>query len=146
MGGARRRARGRGVAAVQAGVDVGEGCEGGRAAGGDRDAAGDGEARRGEVKRHGHMSPHVSLMMLIPLAYLVGSVPFGLIVGLAKGVDPRKGGSGNIGATNVARLLGKKFFFLVFTLDMGKSLVPMLIASAVAHGLPEAQRDWRIYL
>ena len=92
------------------------------------------------------MSPQVSLLLLIPLAYLVGSIPFGLIVGLAKGVDPRKGGSGNIGATNVARLLGKKFFFLVFTLDMCKSLVPMLIASAIAHRIPEGQRDWRIYL
>jgi glycerol-3-phosphate acyltransferase PlsY len=92
------------------------------------------------------MSPQLSLLILIPLAYLVGSIPFGLIVGLAKGVDPRKGGSGNIGATNVARLLGKRWFFVVFTLDMCKSLVPMLIASAVAHGVPEAQRDWTIYL
>jgi glycerol-3-phosphate acyltransferase PlsY len=92
------------------------------------------------------MSPHVSLLILIPLAYLVGSVPFGLIVGLAKGVDPRKGGSGNIGATNVARLLGKKWFFVVFTLDLCKSLVPMLIASAIAHRVPDAQRDWTVYL
>ena len=92
------------------------------------------------------MSPQVSLLILIPLAYLVGSIPFGLIVGLAKGVDPRKAGSGNIGATNVARLLGKRWFFVVFTLDMCKSLVPMLIASAIAHRVPEPQRDWTVYL
>jgi glycerol-3-phosphate acyltransferase PlsY len=92
------------------------------------------------------MSPEARLMILIPLAYLVGSIPFGLIVGLAKGVDPRKGGSGNIGATNVARLLGKKWFFVVFTLDMCKSLIPMLIASAIAHRIPEPQRGWQIYL
>ena len=92
------------------------------------------------------MSPEVSLLILIPIAYLVGSIPFGLIVGLAKGVDPRKGGSGNIGATNVARLLGKKWFFVVFTLDMCKSLVPMLIGSAIAHRVPEVQRDRTIYL
>jgi glycerol-3-phosphate acyltransferase PlsY len=92
------------------------------------------------------MTPEVQLMILIPIAYLVGSIPFGLIVGLAKGVDPRKGGSGNIGATNVARLLGKKWFFVVFTLDMCKSLVPMLIASAIAHDIPEAERGWAIYL
>jgi glycerol-3-phosphate acyltransferase PlsY len=92
------------------------------------------------------MSPELSFLILIPVAYLVGSIPFGLIVGLAKGVDPRKGGSGNIGATNVARLLGKKWFFVVFTLDMCKSLVPMLIASAIAHRIPEAQRGWQIYL
>ena len=92
------------------------------------------------------MSPQLSLLILIPIAYLVGSIPFGLIVGLAKGVDPRKGGSGNIGATNVARLLGKRWFFVVFTLDMFKSLVPMLIASAIAHRVPEAQRQWTMYL
>jgi glycerol-3-phosphate acyltransferase PlsY len=86
------------------------------------------------------------LLVLIPIAYLVGSIPFGLIVGLAKGVDPRTAGSGNIGATNVARLLGKKWFFVVFFLDMGKSLVPMLIASAIVHRIPEAERDWTVYL
>lgn len=98
---------------------------------------------RGKTVR---MSPQAALLILIPLAYLVGSIPFGLIVGLAKGVDPRTGGSGNIGATNVARLLGKKWFFVVFTLDMCKSLIPMLVASAIAHRVPEAQRQWAIYL
>ena len=63
------------------------------------------------------MSP-AWLLALIPIGYLVGSIPFGLIVGVAKGVDPRTAGSGNIGATNVARLLGKKWFFVVFFLDM----------------------------
>ena len=92
------------------------------------------------------MSPHSALLLLIPLAYVVGSIPFGLIVGLTKGVDPRTGGSGNIGATNVARLLGKKWFFVVFTLDMCKSLFPMLIASAVARGVPDERRDATIYL
>ena len=92
------------------------------------------------------MSPQIALLILIPLGYLVGSIPFGLIVGLAKGVDPRTGGSGNIGATNVARLLGKKWFFVVFFLDLGKSLVPMLVASAIAHRIPDEQRDWQVYL
>ena len=86
------------------------------------------------------------LTLLIPLAYLIGSIPFGLIVGLAKGVDPRKAGSGNIGATNVARLLGRKFFWLVFFLDLLKSLIPVAIASVLAHRIPSEQRDWRIYL
>jgi glycerol-3-phosphate acyltransferase PlsY len=87
-----------------------------------------------------------TLPILIPVAYLVGSIPFGLIVGLAKGVDPRKAGSGNIGATNVARLLGKKWFFVVFFLDMLKSLIPVAAASVLVHRLPEAQRDWRVHL
>src|SRR5829696_6293647 len=92
------------------------------------------------------MSPAQTLLILIPIGYLVGSVPFGLIIGLSRGVDPRKAGSGNIGATNVARLLGKRFFFLVFTLDLCKSLVPMLIASGVAHRIPAEQRDAPLYL
>src|SRR6476660_2083845 len=74
-----------------------------------------------------------TLLILIPIAYLVGSIPFGLIVGLAKGVDPRKAGSGNIGATNVARLLGGKYFALVFTLDLLKSLLPMLAGAYILH-------------
>ena len=61
--------------------------------------------------------------ILIPVAYLVGSIPFGLIVGLAKGVDPRKAGSGNIGATNLGRLLGGRSFALVFTLDLLKGML-----------------------
>src|SRR5438874_4684734 len=92
------------------------------------------------------MTTAQQLLILIPIAYILGSVPFGLIVGLAKGVDPRKAGSGNIGATNVARLLGRKFFWVVFILDLLKSLIPVGIASALAHRIPDAQRDWRIYL
>jgi acyl phosphate:glycerol-3-phosphate acyltransferase len=68
------------------------------------------------------------LLALIPAAYLMGSIPFGLLVGLARGVDVRTAGSGNIGATNVGRLLGGKFFALVFVLDVLKGLLPMLAA------------------
>src|SRR5262245_34890410 len=84
------------------------------------------------------------LLILIPIAYLIGSIPFGLLVGFAKGIDVRTAGSKNIGATNVARLLGKKYFFLVFFLDMGKSLIPMLIASALVHRI--AERNWTVHL
>jgi glycerol-3-phosphate acyltransferase PlsY len=78
-------------------------------------------------------SQEKTLLALVPVAYLVGSVPFGLIVGLARGVDVRTAGSGNIGATNVGRLLGGKFFALVFVLDVLKGLVPMLVAGSVLH-------------
>jgi acyl phosphate:glycerol-3-phosphate acyltransferase len=71
------------------------------------------------------------LLALIPAAYVVGSIPFGLMVGLAKGIDPRKAGSGNIGATNLGRLLGGKFFALVFTLDLLKGAIPTAAAGAV---------------
>ena len=85
-----------------------------------------------------------ALLILIPVAYLIGSIPFGLLVGLAKGIDVRTAGSKNIGATNVARLLGKKFFFVVFFLDMSKSLIPMLIASGIVHQI--AEHDRTLYL
>lgn len=78
-------------------------------------------------------SAQIGLLALIPAAYLAGSIPFGLIVGLSKGVDPRKAGSGNIGATNVGRLLGGKFFAIVFTLDLLKGLIPTLAAGALLH-------------
>lgn len=82
--------------------------------------------------------------ILAPIAYVLGSIPFGLIVGKAKGVDPRKAGSGNIGATNVGRLLGKKFFAIVFTLDMIKGLAPMLVAAFLLP--PDPQRSQNTFL
>ncbi|MGH7215243.1 MAG: glycerol-3-phosphate 1-O-acyltransferase PlsY [Tepidisphaeraceae bacterium] len=92
------------------------------------------------------MSPQTWILLLIPLAYVLGSVPFGLLVGRAKGIDVRKAGSGNIGATNVGRLLGKRFFFLVFFLDLLKSFIPMVIASAIVARVPQAERTWQLYL
>ena len=75
--------------------------------------------------------PLPKLGLLIVAAYLAGSVPFGLLVGLAKGVDVRTGGSKNIGASNVGRLLGRRFFWAVFGLDACKGLLPTLAATAV---------------
>jgi len=65
------------------------------------------------------------LVSLIP-GYLLGSIPFGFVVGKALGVDIRKQGSGNIGATNVLRTMGRKWGVLVFTLDALKGLVAVL--------------------
>src|SRR6188768_478174 len=84
--------------------------------------------------------------LLVPAAYLLGSVPFGLIVGKTRGVDPRKAGSGNIGATNVGRLLGKKFFALVFTLDLLKGLLPMLAAAYVLRGETPDRKTYLLWL
>jgi glycerol-3-phosphate acyltransferase PlsY len=85
-------------------------------------------------------------LSLIAAAYVIGSIPFGLIIGKSRGIDVRTAGSGNIGATNVGRLLGKKFFFITFFLDLAKSLVPMLVASMLVSRIPESDRDWRVYL
>ncbi|MEO6437053.1 MAG: glycerol-3-phosphate 1-O-acyltransferase PlsY [Tepidisphaeraceae bacterium] len=86
------------------------------------------------------------LIALIPLAYLIGSIPFGLIIGLAKGVDPRQAGSGNIGATNVGRLLGGKFFAIVFTLDLLKGLLPTAFAAVLLHGAAVNRTDFILWL
>lgn len=75
----------------------------------------------------------LQLLYLVPIAYLLGSIPFGLIVGKTKGVDPRTAGSGNIGATNVGRLLGRQYFWIVFLLDLVKGLIPIAIGSWLLH-------------
>jgi glycerol-3-phosphate acyltransferase PlsY len=65
----------------------------------------------------------------IILAYLAGSFPFGLFIAqAARGVDPRLAGSGNIGATNVARLCGTKLGVLTLVLDALKGFAPVAIA------------------
>ena len=59
-------------------------------------------------------------------AYLLGSVSFALILGRLNGIDIREHGSGNVGATNLGRALGKKWGLICFFLDLGKGLVPVL--------------------
>ena len=68
-----------------------------------------------------------AFLPLILFAYLLGAVPFGLLIGKAHGVDLRKLGSGNIGATNAGRALGKKWGIICFFLDVGKGFVPMIL-------------------
>lgn len=73
-------------------------------------------------------------VLLVLLAYLLGSIPFGVIVARAHDIDLRAVGSGNIGATNVARALGKRWAVLVMALDAGKATAPVLLAGALGHG------------
>ena len=63
----------------------------------------------------------------VTLAYLLGSIPFGLLIAKARGIDLRKTGSGNIGATNVTRILGKKLGVVCFILDAAKGLLPCVL-------------------
>jgi len=72
------------------------------------------------------MNPTLEWCVWLIGAYLVGSIPFGLLIGLAKGVDIRASGSGNVGATNAGRVLGKGWGVLCFLLDVGKGLGPTL--------------------
>ena len=81
------------------------------------------------------MSAITTVALLIVGAYLVGAIPFGLLIGRMRGIDVRTAGSKNIGATNVGRLLGRKFGLLVFVLDVLKGLIPTAIAGWVLLGL-----------
>lgn len=64
-------------------------------------------------------------------AYLVGAIPFGLLLARAAGVDVREAGSGNIGATNVARTAGRALGLLTLLLDALKGAAPVLVAGLV---------------
>ncbi|MCA9244427.1 MAG: glycerol-3-phosphate 1-O-acyltransferase PlsY [Phycisphaerales bacterium] len=75
-------------------------------------------------------------VILIIAAYLVGSIPFGLLIGRARGIDIRKLGSGNIGATNAGRVLGRKWGMLCLALDILKGLAPTLIAGWIVVDRP----------
>lgn len=67
---------------------------------------------------------------LLPIvAYLVGSIPFGVLIARSKGIDIRQHGSGNVGATNVFRIVGKGFGVSCLLLDFLKGFLPVLLAT-----------------
>jgi glycerol-3-phosphate acyltransferase PlsY len=75
--------------------------------------------------------------LLVVLAYLSGSVPWGYVLPkLLKGVDVRTIGSGNIGATNAARAGGRAMGVVVFVLDVAKAMVPVVVAQRLFEGTP----------
>lgn len=80
------------------------------------------------------------MLAMTPLAflaggYLTGSVPWAYLIGRFHGIDIRREGSGNVGATNVSRVLGKRWGVLCFALDFLKGLLPVVVAQIhLAHG------------
>ena len=81
------------------------------------------------------MPPLVAASIPLVLAYLVGALPFGYLVGRLRGVNLFTAGSGNIGATNAARVLGRRFGALVFVLDFLKGALPVVFAVPLAEAL-----------
>lgn len=76
------------------------------------------------------ISAIVQTLLTVVIAYVIGSIPTGyLIVKHFKGEDIRKIGSGSTGATNVKRVMGKKWFFITLFLDMFKGMLPVLLAA-----------------
>lgn len=80
------------------------------------------------------------LACLFVASYILGAIPFGVLITRAKGVDVTKIGSGNIGATNVARAIGTGWAVVVFLLDLMKGLAPVLAARSLDG------REWIWYL
>ena len=70
--------------------------------------------------------------LVLVASYLLGSIPFGYLAGRLAGVDIQQVGSGNIGATNVVRVLGKRYGYPVFALDFAKGLAAVTVATSIA--------------
>ena len=73
----------------------------------------------------------VQCLISAVVAYLIGSLNGALVIGKIKGVDIRKQGSGNAGATNAVRILGKKTGYVVFLLDFIKGILACLVAKLI---------------
>lgn len=73
-------------------------------------------------------------ILCIALSYLLGAIPFGLLLSRGSGIDIRTQGSKNIGSTNVTRLLGMKMGALTLLCDLLKGFLPMFITAFVLEG------------
>ncbi len=81
---------------------------------------------------------------LLAGSYLLGAVPFGYLIGKARGLDVREHGSGNIGATNVGRVIGRKWGYVCLVLDILKGFGPTFVASVIlSEGEPTAAALWQ---
>jgi glycerol-3-phosphate acyltransferase PlsY len=88
----------------------------------------------------------LTTLLLALAAFCSGSIPFGYLIGRARGIDIRAHGSKNIGATNVGRVLGRPLGFLCFGLDLLKGLLPTLAAGwtlgTLGDTAPPAPMAW----
>ena len=80
------------------------------------------------------LAPEVVALVLAAAACLLGSIPFALLIGRMHGIDIRQHGSGNVGATNVVRVLGRGPGILCFVLDFLKGVTP--VAAGFTLGVP----------
>ena len=87
----------------------------------------------------------VTLAVILVGSYILGSIPFGYLAGRFAGIDIRKFGSGNIGATNAVRVLGKKYGYPVFALDFLKGFGAVRISMLMASGPPPGWNSPEIF-
>jgi glycerol-3-phosphate acyltransferase PlsY len=87
----------------------------------------------------------VTLAVILVGSYMLGSIPFGYLAGRFARIDIRKFGSGNIGATNAVRVLGKKYGYPVFALDFLKGFGAVRISMLMASGPPPGWNSPEIF-
>ena len=88
------------------------------------------------------MEDGLATALCVLAAFAVGSIPWGLLLARwVADVDVRTVGSGNVGATNVARTLGRRWFFVVFALDAAKGVAPVLLAPRILGNAAPAWID-----
>jgi len=89
--------------------------------------------------------PLIAFVAMPVAAYVIGSTPFGVIIARSRGVDLRTQGSGNVGATNVGRVLGARWGYLCFFLDVLKGAAPVVAAGILlrqsGQAVPSATRQ-----
>jgi acyl phosphate:glycerol-3-phosphate acyltransferase len=88
----------------------------------------------------------LAFIIIALFSYFLGSIPSGYLAGRLAGIDIRKRGSGNIGATNVTRELGKLYGYPVFLADFGKGLASVGVAGMLGHqfGLTSSRQALQI--
>ncbi|MEM6886163.1 MAG: glycerol-3-phosphate 1-O-acyltransferase PlsY [Verrucomicrobiota bacterium] len=86
------------------------------------------------------------LLGLWLLAFLIGGIPFGFIAGKINGIDIRNEGSGNIGATNVFRIVGKGWGLLVFVLDFLKAFLPLMFYRQIFINVDRMPMQYDLFL
>ncbi|MBI1729849.1 glycerol-3-phosphate 1-O-acyltransferase PlsY [Candidatus Acetothermia bacterium] len=97
------------------------------------------------------MSGLVEAVLFSILNYLIGSIPFSYLIAKAKGVDPRLVGSGNVGATNVARSVGPQFGIAALLLDIAKGFGAAILTTNFSQpiwisGFAVAGHNWSLFL
>ncbi len=92
------------------------------------------------------MTPNALLWLWPVFFYLVGSIPTGYLLGRSQGIDIRQQGSGNIGATNVGRVMGRKWGLFAFASDFLKGFLPLYLVRTLSFpegGAWSVSRDLR---
>lgn len=99
------------------------------------------EPRRRPPTRAAAADPHLTptappwpVLAVVVFGYLLGGIPSGVLLARGVGIDPRRHGSGNIGATNVARIAGRWLGLLTLLADVAKGVLAVGVATATVHG------------